>query len=239
MVASVLTTKLYIPPFRSERVSRLHLVERLNEGLSLGARLTLVSAPAGSGKTTLLSEWAHAGLGSSFAWVSLDEGDNNLPCFLTYVVAALQQVDAHLGAACLALLQAPQPPPVKPPITALINDLAACDGRIVLVLDDYHLLSGGNLARGEVARDATASPAIYEAVTFLLDHMPRQLHLAIASRADPPLALARLRARRQITEIRARDLRFSNAETATFFNQVMKLDLSPTEIETLERRTEG
>ena len=113
MSLSVLTTKLYIPPFRPELVSRPHLIERLNDRLRLGARLTLVSAAAGFGKTTLLSEWVNTRLSTlSFAWVSLDEGDNDLSRFLCYVVAALQRVNTYLGEACRAILQAPQPPPV-------------------------------------------------------------------------------------------------------------------------------
>ena len=221
----VLTTKLYIPPFRSELVSRPRLIERLNDGLRLGTKLTLVSAPAGFGKTTLLSEWiAGREPRMRVGWVSLDKGDNDLARFLTYVVAALQQIDVRLGQACQVGLQTLQPPAVEPLITALINDVAAFDGRLVLVLDDYH---------------AITLSAIHEVIAFLLDHISPQLHLVIASRADPPFALSRLRVRRQLTEIRAIDLRFSEEEAAAFLNQVMKLDLSAAEIATLENRTEG
>jgi LuxR family maltose regulon positive regulatory protein len=221
----VLTTKLYIPPFRSEGVSRPRLIERLNEGLRRSAKLTLVSAPAGFGKTTLLSEWVADGeRRTRVGWVSLDEGDNDLARFLTYVVAALQQIDDRLGQACQVGLQALQPQAVEPLITALINDVAAFGDRLVLVLDDYH---------------AITLPAIHEAIAFLLDHSSPQLHLVIASRADPPFALSRLRVRRQLTEIRAIGLRFSEEEAAAFLNQVMKLDLSAAEIATLAGRTEG
>jgi LuxR family maltose regulon positive regulatory protein len=225
MTTPLLSTKLYIPPLRSELVSRPRLVDRLNEGLVAGRALTLISAPAGFGKTTLLREWI-AGSASQMraGWVSLDEHDNDLAQFLGYVIAALQEVDAGIGQACQVALQAPQPPPVEELIASLINDIAVTGTPLVLVLDDYHTIS---LA------------AIHKALGFLLSHMPSQLHLVIASRADPPLSLSRLRARRQMTELRAIDLRFSGQETATFLNQVAKLGLSPAQVAVLANRTEG
>jgi LuxR family maltose regulon positive regulatory protein len=236
VATSVLTTKLYVPPIRSELVPRPRLIEQLDDGL--GRKLTLISAPAGFGKTTLLSEWIQAmGKASSpiaamgeaplpiaVAWISLDESDNDLVQFFSYVIAALGQIDAHLGQSCQAKLQASQPLAVKPFITSLINEIAASDTQLVLVLDDYH---------------AITLPAIHEAMTFLLDHMPPQLHLVIASRADPPYALSRLRVRKQMTELRAIDLRFSAEEVTAFLNQVMGFNLASEEIATLERRTEG
>ena len=225
MAAPLLSTKLYIPPIRSELVPRPLLIERLNDGLESGRKLTLVSAPAGFGKTTLLSEWiAGGGPRMRATWVSLDKNDNDLPPFFSYVVAALQQVDARLGQACQAALQASQPLAVEPVVTALINEIAAFGGRLVLVLDDYHTIT---------------LDAIHRAVSLLLEYAPPPLHLAIASRADPPLHLSRLRVRRQMTELRAIDLRFSEQETAACLNRVKKLNLAPEAVATLERRTEG
>ena len=158
------------------------------------------------------------------AWLSLDEADNDPTRFLTYLVAALQRVAPKVGAGVLALLQSPQPPPPATILTALLNDIATILDKFMLVLDDYHLIE---------------NRAIDQALTFLLDHLPPQMHLVIATRADPDLPLARLRARDQLTEVRAADLRFTAAEAATFFNQVMKLALPPEAISALERRTEG
>ena len=176
MATPLLQTKLYIPPLRPELVPRPRLIERLNDGLSLGAKLTLVSAPAGSGKTTLLSEWvAGCGLRTRVAWVSLDEDDNDLPRFLTYVVDALQQVDAHLGEACQASLQAPLPPPVEPLITALINDVAAYDGRLVLILDDYHPITATPRGRrSSVAGDTRGG--VFSARSYAPPTAPRHRH---------------------------------------------------------------
>ena len=219
MIDAILTTKLYVPPARSELVSRPRLIARLMEGLT--RKLILISAPAGFGKTTLLGEWVgHIEL--PVAWVSLEEGDNDLSRFLTYVVAALQTID--LGAGALGALQSPQPLPTDTILTALINEVADSPQDFILVLDDYHLIE--------------AQP-IHDALTFLLDHLPSQMHLAIASRSDPPLPLAHLRGRGELTELRAADLRFTPDEAATFLNQVMGLGLSAEDIAALETRTEG
>jgi len=219
----LLTTKLYIPPPRSNLVPRPHLVERLDEALRLGHKLTLISASAGSGKTTLLSEWA-AQVQQPVGWLSLDEGDDDLAHFWTYVVAALQTIRPQLGQSVLPMLQGPQPPPVRSILTPLLNEMAALSKSVVLVLDDYHLVTEG---------------AIHDGVAFLLDHLPRQLHLVIATRADPPLPIARLRARGQLTELRADDLRFTAEEVTAFLNGVMGLRLQPEDIAALEARTEG
>jgi LuxR family maltose regulon positive regulatory protein len=171
----------------------------------------------------------------SFGWLSLDESDNDLTRFLVYVVAALQTVEADLGKGALSALESPQPPPAEVILTALINDIAALPDRMVLVLDDYHLIE--------------AQP-IHDALTFLVRHLPPPpsggsqppsggLHLVLASREDPPLPLARLRARGQLTELRATDLRFSSSEAAECLNQVMGLGLSAEDVAALERRTEG
>ena len=223
MSTPLLTTKLYIPPTRPELVPRPHLIERLNGGLN--RKLTLISAPAGFGKTTLVSEWV-AGCGRPVAWVSLDEGDNDLIRFLTYLVAALQTVDAGIGQDVSAVLQSPQLPPLESLLTLLINDLAGnregCP--YVLVLDDYHVIH---------------APAVHKALVFLLDHLPPQLHLVILTREDPPVPLPRLRVQQQITDIRAQDLRFTVEEATQFFNQTMGLRLTALDVAALESRTEG
>jgi len=242
MPTPFLTTKLYIPPVRPNLVPRPRLIERLNAGLH--RKLTLVSAPAGFGKSTLLDEWASQRIsGRAVAWLSLDEGDNDPVRFLTHFIAALQTVGADIGVGLLTALQAAQPPPMEAVLTALINDIAAVahpaeaglapaprgqDERAgrpcVFVLDDYHLI--------------TARP-VHDGLAFLLDHLPPNLHLVIATRADPPLPLARLRARGQLTELRAADLRFTPQEAATFLNTCAGLGLTDEDVAALEERTEG
>ena len=219
----ILATKLYIPTSRRRIVVRPRLVEWLNEGLAAGHRLTLVSAPAGFGKTTLVSEWS-AGCGRPVAWLSLDDGDSDLGRFLAYLIAALQTVAPGIGEEVLAALQSPQPPPPEPTLTALLNDIAAIPRDVVLVLDDYHVLD--------------ARP-VDDALAFLVEHLPPNVHLVIATREDPALPLARWRVRGQMTELRATDLRFTPSEAAGFLNQVMDLDLSAEEIAALDTRTEG
>ena len=222
---------LYIPPPRPKIVLRPRLIERMNEGFPSGRKLTLISASAGFGKTTLVSEWL-AGCERSVAWLSLDEGDNDPTRFLTYLVAALQTlalskvegIAANIGAGVLGALQSPQPPPTESILTALLNEIAAIPDNFVLVLDDYHVID--------------AKP-VENALAFLLEHLPPQMHLVIATREDPHLPLARLRARGQLTELRAADLRFTPAEAAEFLNQMMGLNLSEEDIAALETRTEG
>ncbi|HVP20350.1 MAG TPA: LuxR C-terminal-related transcriptional regulator [Anaerolineaceae bacterium] len=223
MPATVLTTKLYIPPPRPRIVDRPRLIERLNDGLRPGRKLTLVSAPAGFGKTTLVSEWLFS-CDRKAAWLSLDEGDNDFARFLTYLVAALQTVEAKIGGGVLVALQSPQPPPIDSILTALLNEIANVPQDFILVLDDYHVIH---------------TKAIEDALAFLLEHLPPQMHLVIATREDPQLPLARYRARGQLTELRAADLAFTPAESAEFLNLVMGLDLSSEEIAALDSRTEG
>ncbi len=218
----LLKTKLYIPPLRPNLVPRPELIERLNQGLEFGHKLSLISAPAGFGKTTLVSEWLAASKRPA-AWLSLDQGDNDPRRFLTYLIAALQTIEADVGLGALAMLQSPQPPSTESILTTLLNELAVISDHLVLVLDDYHMI--------EVQ-------AIDEALGLLLEYLPPQMHLAIASREDPPLPLASLRARGLLTELRASDLRFTAAEAAVFLNQ-MGLDLSPDDVAALESRTEG
>src|SRR5437660_7666169 len=221
MPTSILATKLYLPRLRPNVVSRPRLLERLNQGLH--RNLILISAPAGFGKTTLVSEWL-AGCELPTAWLSLDEGENDPARFLTYLVAALQTIAATIGEGVLGVLQSPQPPPAEAILTALLNDLTTIQDHFVLVLDDYHVLD--------------AKP-VDHALTYLVDHLPPHMHLVIATREDPQLPLARLRARGQLTELRAVDLRFTPSEAAAFLNQVMGLNLSAEDIAALERRTEG
>jgi LuxR family transcriptional regulator, maltose regulon positive regulatory protein len=219
----ILATKLYIPPPRPDVVLRSHLIERLNEGLHRTPGVTLISAPVGYGKTTLVSEWV-ACCERPVAWLSLDEGDSDPARFLTYLVAAMQTLAPNIGAGVLGMLQAPQLPGIESILTGLLNEIAAFPNHFTLVLDDYHVIG---------------SKPIDQALTFLLDHIPTQMHLVITSREDPNLPLARLRARGQLTELRAADLRFTPAEAAEFLNRVMSLNLSAEDIATLETRTEG
>lgn len=158
------------------------------------------------------------------AWVSLDAGDNDPIRFWTYGIAALQLVQPNLGESALTLLQSPQPPALEPILVNLLNEMAAFPDNFALVLDDYHVIQ---------------NPSLHDNLTFLLDHLPSNMHLVITSRADPPFPLARLRARRQLTEIRAADLRFTPDEATTFLNEVMGLRLSAEDIAALEERTEG
>jgi LuxR family transcriptional regulator, maltose regulon positive regulatory protein len=221
---TVLQTKLYVPRAREGRVGRSRLSERLDRGSD--SRLVLVSAPAGFGKTTLLAEWLagrSTATGQAAAWLSLDAGDNDPAHFWTYVIAGLRTVVPSMGDAALDLLRNPQALPVEAVLTTLLNDLGAVDD-VVLVLDDYHVIE---------------SREVHEGVSFLLDHLPPQLHLVIASRSDPPLPLARLRARGDLTEVRAADLRFTTEEAASYLNGAMGLELTATDVATLEGRTEG
>jgi LuxR family maltose regulon positive regulatory protein len=223
MSAPLLATKLYIPPPRHGLVPRPRLIERLNEGLAGGCKLTLVSASAGFGKTTLVSEWI-ATCGRPVAWVSLDEGDNDPVRFFSYLIAALQTIQAGISEGLLAALQFPQPPQTEAILTALLNEISLIPYHFLLVLDDYHSID---------------SLAVDQVLVFLVEHQPPQMHLVIATREDPSLPLARLRARGQCTELRTADLRFTPAEAADFLNLVMGLALSAEDIAALETRTEG
>ncbi len=200
----------------------------------MGCKLTLLSAPAGFGKTTLVSEWIAAltpsplplgeGPGVRVAWLSLDEGDNDVTCFLTYFVTALQTIAPNIGAGVLGVLQSPQPPQAEAILTTLLNEITTIPDGFILVLDDYHVID--------------AKP-VEHALTFLIEHLTPQMHLVIATREDPSLHLARFRVRGQLTELRAADLRFTPSEAAEFLNQVMGLNLSVEDIAALETRTEG
>jgi ATP/maltotriose-dependent transcriptional regulator MalT/DNA-binding SARP family transcriptional activator len=225
--AALLETKLYVPRSGRGLVPRPRLSERLDHGTAL--KLTLVSAPAGFGKTTLLTEWlgeraAEAAGGRLVAWLSLDRADNDPASFWTYVIAALRTVAPGVGESALSLLQASQPTPVETVLTVLLNDLGTIAADIVLVLDDYHVID---------ARE------VQDEMAFLLDHLPAKLHVVIASRADPAFPLARLRARGELAEIRAAELRFTPDEAAAYLNEMMGLRLTARDVAALEGRTEG
>jgi len=219
VLTALLGTKFYIPPARPNRVPRPRLIEQLN----IPRPLALIAAPAGFGKTTLLSDWIPQSQ-HCVTWLSLDEDDNDPIRFWSYVVTALQKLRTNLGEDALALLQSPQPPPITGILSTLINDISSFPDNFSIVLDDYHLIR--------------AQP-IHEALAFLLDHLPSQMHIILTTRADPPLPIARLRARNQLNELRADDLRFTADEAAVFLNTVMGLKLSVDNIATLESRTEG
>ena len=221
---SILMTKLYRPPAHPELVYRPRLTRRLTDALRLQHKLVLISAPAGFGKTTLASAWLSEVDESASTWLSLDEKDNNPARFLTYFIAAVQQVDSGFGRTTQNILQTSPSPAVEPIMTSLINEITTFNTSFVFVLDDYHVIT---------------QRAIHSAINFLLDHIPPQMRLIITSRADLPFSLSRLRVRRQVTEIRASDLRFTKTEAAAFLNQTMNLNLSIEAIAALETRTEG
>jgi LuxR family maltose regulon positive regulatory protein len=220
----LLTTKFHVPQPPLQIVQRLQLVERLQQAME--RPLTLIAAPAGFGKTTLISSWLeHASV--QVAWISLEQADDDLTRFWSYVFTALARVHQGLGTSALSLLQVSPPSPlpaIESVLSVWINELATIPHEMALVLDDYHLIT---------------APPIHRAVTYLIDHLPPHLHLVLATRADPPLPLARLRTRRQLTEIRAADLRFTTEEVMTFLTQELRRDLSAEEIAALEVRTEG
>lgn len=235
----LLMTKLYVPRSRSDLVPRSRLMVQLDQMLHVP--LSLIAAPAGFGKTTLLAHWIEekaqdkrqkvkntddgvALLPFEVVWLSLDADDNDLVGFLRYLIAALQTVAPTLGGTVLTLLQAPQPPSTEMLMRVLLNDLATLPQETLLVLDDYHLIT---------------APIVHQALTLLLDHLPPMLHLALATRVDPLLPLARLRARGQLVELRAADIRFTPAEAATFLTKVMGLALNTEDVAALETRTEG
>jgi LuxR family maltose regulon positive regulatory protein len=222
----ILKTKLYIPPLRASLVTRPRLLERLDAGLRAGCKLTLLSAPAGFGKTTLLSEWVAACARREprvpVAWVSLDGGDNDPLWFWSYWIAALQTLHPQVGHDALAALQSGSS--LEPLLTGLLNQIADVSEPVVLVLDDWH---------------AITEPSVSDSVAYFVAHAPPAMHLVLSSRADPPWPLARLRARGEITELRANDLRFTAQEAAQFLQQGMRLDLSAQDVALLEQRTEG
>jgi LuxR family maltose regulon positive regulatory protein len=217
----LLVTKLHVPPTRAKLVSRPRLVERLREGMN--CKLTVVSAPAGFGKTTLLSEWATQSK-SPVAWVSLDEGDNDPARFWAYFLAAMRTIQAGIEESARHLLDSPHPPCTETVLTVLINQTATVPDDFALILDDYHVIN--------------AQP-IHSTINFLIDHSPPQMHLVIASRATPPLPVARLRARNQLVELHGKHLQFNCDESASFLNDIMGLNLSTEDVAALNTCTEG
>jgi LuxR family maltose regulon positive regulatory protein len=223
MDAPLLATKLFVPSPRPGLVARPNLIDRLNDGLH--GRLTLVSAPAGFGKTTLVSEWVSS-CGRPVAWLSLDKGDNDPTIFLAYLVSALRTIKPGIGVGILSILDTTQsrPPPTESLLAMLLNELTSISDDLILVLDDYHVIEARSLN---------------QAVTFLIEHLPPRIHLVIVSREDPSFPLALYRARGQLVELRAADLRFAPAEAAEFLKRAMGLDLSAEDTTALEHRTEG
>jgi LuxR family maltose regulon positive regulatory protein len=231
MASPILATKLHIPTPQTNAVPRPQLVAHLNAGLGREGpflrKLSLISAPAGFGKTTVVSEWLANSIRNDSAqpaWLSLDSADNDPTRFWSYLIAALQTQQAQIGQGALGLLQSPQPRPIETVLTTLINEINLSTQALILVLDDYHLIQ---------------ERSIHEGLAFLLEQLPPQLHLVIASRADPPFPIARLRARGLLSELRVTDLRFSSGEAVQFLNQRMGLSLKPQDLAALEARTEG
>lgn len=231
----VLGTKLRAPAPRRQLVARERLVALLQTDATTMPRLVLVSAPAGFGKTTLLSQWLtrdrtenqlHSRTPEDLrvGWLSLDAADADLGAFLTHLVAALQVASPEIGADVLALIDTDRGLPVEDIVVSLVNDLDALAGPTVVALDDYHVID---------------TPEVHRAVALLLDHLPPQVTLAMTTRADPPLPLSRLRARGELLEVRAADLRFTAEEADAFLNQIMGLRLGPAQVAALEARTEG
>jgi len=216
----LLETKLYHPKWSADLISRPRLIDRIQPN----HKLTLVSAPAGFGKTTLLAEWVAAVPTRPVAWVSLDQSDNDPAVFWTYLITALRNIQPAVGERSLSLLQSPQSPSIESVLMTLLNELTTVEADFALILDDYHVIE---------------TRAIHEGIGFLLSHLPPQVHLIIASRADPPLSLARLRSHLELTELKARDLRFTPDEAAAFLNQRMGLAISAGEVSALEQLTEG
>lgn len=217
----LLRTKMFLPPVRPKRVIRPRLFEQMDSGLNKA--LIMVSAPAGYGKTTLVSSWLH---GSSVpsTWISLDEADNDPIRFLQYFVTALQKVHPALQIDVLGFIRGMNPFSIEPLLNTCINEITTGDHPFVLVLDDFHAIH--------------AQPVL-GIVSYLLEHMPPQMHVVLLTRTDPPLPIAHLRASNQLAEIRAKQLRFTREETSYFLNEACGLDLAKEEISALEARTEG
>ncbi|MGG6239634.1 LuxR C-terminal-related transcriptional regulator [Nodosilinea sp. AN01ver1] len=217
----LLLTKLHRPSPRSHLVRRDRILQTLQQGVS--SRIILVSAPAGFGKTTALGEWAQQ-TQQPVGWLALDERDNNPRRFWSYLVAALQKADGLLGEATLSMVQSPEPIPFEVFLTPLLNELTQLQSDLILVLDDYHVIT---------------APTIHEGLRFLLEHLPAGVRMAIATRSDPPFPLARWRVRSQLTELRATDLRFTDAEATTFLQRSLPQSLTEAQVMTLQQQTEG
>lgn len=222
MAISILSSKLHIPQRRSDDVLRKRLIEQLDKAV-LDAKLILVSAPAGFGKTTILSTWL-AERKFAVAWLSLDASDSEFVQFFSYLIAAIQMIQPEIGSIALEALQSSRQANPESLLISLINDIAKVPEPFLIVLDDYHLID---------------SEGIDKALGYLIEYMPEQMRLMIATRQDPALSLAKLRVQRQIVEIRADELRFSPKETREFFKSQLGFELSGMDIEKLDKRTEG
>lgn len=222
MFQGFLKTKLFPPPLRSNQVKRQALLTKFTLAQQRGISCTLVSAPAGFGKTTLVGDYARSS-GLPFAWFALDEGDNDLLRFWRYIDAALASIDSCIGEGLRPALYESQAPDIQQFVTTLVNDIISLEKELILVLDDYHVIT---------------NPAIYEGMNFFINHLPPSLHLVIATRADPPLPISRLRAQGQLMELRVADLRFNTDEASAFLNDSMNLDLPASDVAALETRTE-
>jgi LuxR family transcriptional regulator, maltose regulon positive regulatory protein len=223
MFEGLLKTKLFPPPPRSNQVLRQALLAKFSLARQRGTTCSLVSAPAGFGKSTLVVDYARSS-GLPFAWLALDEGDNDLLRFWRYIDTALVSIDSRIGETMRPALYESQTPDIQLFVTNLINDIIVLEKELILVVDDYHVIS---------------NKAIHEGMTFFINHLPPFLHLIIATRADPPLPISRLRAQGQLMELRQADLRFTTDEASAFLNHSMNLDLPAADIEALETRTEG
>jgi ATP/maltotriose-dependent transcriptional regulator MalT len=219
--AVVLETKLTPPRIRAEHVTRLSLLDMLRG--SGPCKLTVVTGPPGFGKTTLLAEWAASAAGPAVAWLSLDENDNDPARFFTYLAAAVQRVEPKFGGRAVVAVHSPGAV-VEVVLPLLLNDLANLERGLVLVIEDYHVINNGE---------------IHDALGYLIERGPSELSVVVSSRQDPPLPLARLRARGELAEVRADQLRFSDEETATFLTEGLGLDLSAADVARLQARTEG
>ena len=217
----MLLTKLHIPPVGNNIVHRSGLFEKLNTGLS--RKLILVSAPAGFGKTTVVSDWIYQNKIPT-AWFSLDNGDNDPADFLSYIISGIQSIHSVFGQNALKLLNSPNKPSVESIASLLINEILNINQNFLLVLDDFHLIK---------------SNEVLKLVSYLLEHIPGNIHIVILTRSDPALSVSRLRSQHQLVELRSSDLSFSANDISVLFNKKLKLGLSIDDVYSLETKTEG
>jgi len=221
MIEEVIATKVYQPHIKQKIVRRRRLIETLDRGFD--GSVILVSAPAGFGKTTVISSWIEE-CRQATAWLSIDNGENDPAVFLIYLVAALQTIDDRIGETLSATLQASDSLNVRNVLARIINDLSAVEDDVLLVIDDYHLIT---------------STEVHDILMLLIDHMPPNMYIVISTREDPPLNLVRLRASGQLLEVRAKDLRFTLSEIEEFFGKVMDTNIAGMQFEAMEKQSEG